>query len=349
MAKESGTPRRDLVQPARRRIQQGLMKLANPFMPAMKRWLGEATTYLGGPDGKSGFFARASKFMAVLPGNITSGRADFAAYNIGAIIGNHKFDPAIEKGVRVVHNLGVIVKDVLVPALRDFSVVLAPVVLLLEHLDSITGFVADHSTAFQVALDARGRLAAYKLASSACNGADAAGVLDAHGRSGHISSSRGHVRAGSPPDAQRKGVMLVVDRRDEAWTAAQWLLNARWTPTRSAVILRHRRHRRGSLPRLHEDQAVPGLRQRPLGRHEGLRGLDPAACGTNGREHRRPEVRAVRDEVSPAGRRPGRRAVAQWWLNPAGALGGRSVADRRPDPRARLRRHHHPGGIGVGG
>jgi hypothetical protein len=39
-------------------IQQGLIKLVNPFMPAMKKWLGEVTNYLGGPDGKSGFFAR---------------------------------------------------------------------------------------------------------------------------------------------------------------------------------------------------------------------------------------------------------------------------------------------------
>jgi hypothetical protein len=160
--------------------QQGLMKLANPFMPAMKRWLGEATTYLGGQDGKSGFFARASKFMAVLPGNVTSGRADFAAYNIGAIIGNHKFDPAIEKGVRVVHNLGVIVKDVLVPALKDFSVILAPVVLLLEHLDSITGFVADHSDRVpggpRWARDGGHRLQGRLLGVN--GGAEGAGVLD---------------------------------------------------------------------------------------------------------------------------------------------------------------------------
>jgi hypothetical protein len=106
---------------------------------------------------------RAVQLAPTLAGNVTSGRANFAAYNIGAILGTHKFDPAIEKGVRVVHNLGVIVKDVLVPALKDFSVILAPVVVLLEHLDSITGFVADHSTAFHVALDlVVGSLLVYK-------------------------------------------------------------------------------------------------------------------------------------------------------------------------------------------
>jgi tape measure domain-containing protein len=206
--------------------QQGLMKLANPFMPAMKRWLGEATTYLGGPDGKSGFFARASKFMAVLPGNVTSGRADFAAYNIGAIIGNHRFDPAIEKGVRVVHNLGVIVKDVLAPAFKDLSVLLAPAVALLDHLDSITGFIADHSTAFRAALDlAVGGFIAYKGIVLGINGALKLmafweGVTEL-----------ATIKFAKATDAQRvalllwKGVMLVVTGVTKAWTWAQWLLN----------------------------------------------------------------------------------------------------------------------------
>jgi tape measure domain-containing protein len=218
--------------------QQGLMKLANPFMPAMKRWLGEATTYLGGPDGKSGFFARASKFMAVLPGNITSGRADFAAYNIGAIIGNHKFDPAIEKGVRVVHNLGVIVKDVLVPALRDFSVVLAPVVLLLEHLDSITGFVADHSDAFHKAVDGLViAVGAYKLT---IIGVNTVLKLQAFWTSMSELASTKFTEA---TNAQKvalvawKGVMLVVTGVTKLWTAAQWLLNIALDANPVGVIL----------------------------------------------------------------------------------------------------------------
>jgi tape measure domain-containing protein len=99
-------------------MEQGLVRLVNPFLPTMKKWLQSATDYLGGKNGGKGFMDRLGQFMAVLPGNVTSGRSGFAAYNIGAILGTHKFDPAIEKGVRVVHNLGVIVKDVLVPALQ---------------------------------------------------------------------------------------------------------------------------------------------------------------------------------------------------------------------------------------
>jgi tape measure domain-containing protein len=134
-------------------IQQGLVKLTNPFLPALTRWVGQAGDYLGGKKGQPGFFDRLGTFAKVLPGNVTSGRADFAAYNIGAIFGNHGFDPAIEKGVRVVHNLGVIVKDVLVPAFKDMSVLLAPVVLVFDHLDQITGFVAEHATVFRVLAD----------------------------------------------------------------------------------------------------------------------------------------------------------------------------------------------------
>jgi hypothetical protein len=151
-------------------IQQGLVRLVNPFLPAMKTWLQGATDYLGDSKNHQGMLSRAAKFLAVLPGNITAGRSGFAAYNVGAILGTHKFDPAIEKGVRVVHNLGVIVKDVLAPALRDLSVVLAPVVFVLEHLDRITGFVADHSTAFRVVLDTLvGTILAYKGAVLAMN------------------------------------------------------------------------------------------------------------------------------------------------------------------------------------
>jgi tape measure domain-containing protein len=207
-------------------MQQGLVRLANPFMPGMKRWLGEVTNYLGDSKNHQGMLSRAAKFMAVLPGNITSGRADFAAYNIGAILGNHKLDPAIEKGVRVVHNLGVIVKDVLVPALRDFSVVLAPVVLVLEHLDSITGFVADHSTAFHVALDALViSVAAYKLT---IIGVNTALKLQAFWTSMSELATTKFTKA---TNAQKVALValkvwqLAVTGVTKAWTAAQWLLN----------------------------------------------------------------------------------------------------------------------------
>jgi tape measure domain-containing protein len=200
--------------------QQGLMNLANPFMPAMKRWLGEATTYLGGPDGKSGFFARASKFMNVLPGNVTAGRANFAAYNIGEILGAHKFDPAIEKGVRVVHNLGVIVKDVLVPALKDLSVVLAPVVLILEHLDTITGFVADHSDAFRVVVDVlMGSFLAYQAAVLAVNIGVAAY---------NLVTGIAKIKTVAFKDATNAQRLAIVAWKIAVWgaTAAQWLWNA---------------------------------------------------------------------------------------------------------------------------
>jgi tape measure domain-containing protein len=135
-------------------MQQGLTRLVNPFLPTMKKWLQGVTDYLGGKGGKDkGMLGRLGQFAPYLASNITSGRADFAAYNIGAILGNHKFDPAIEKGVRVAHNLGVIVKDVLVPAFKDMSVLLAPVVLVFDHLDQITGFVADHKDVFRVLAD----------------------------------------------------------------------------------------------------------------------------------------------------------------------------------------------------
>jgi tape measure domain-containing protein len=132
-------------------IQQGLVRLTNPFLPTLTRWVGQVSDYLGGKKGQPGFFDRLGKFAPYLAQNVTSGRADFAAYNIGAIIGTHKFDPGIEKGVRVVHNLGVIVKDIIVPALKDLSVVLAPVGFALDHLDSVTGFIVDHKDAFGAA------------------------------------------------------------------------------------------------------------------------------------------------------------------------------------------------------
>lgn len=138
-------------------MEQGLVRLANPALPTLKRWLSEATNFLG--DSKSrtghvheGFLSRAGRFAPYLAGNIVAGRSSFAAYNIGAVIGTHKFDPAIEKAVTVAHNLGVIVAKVLVPAAKDLGIVLGPVVVALEHLDTITGFVVDHSDAFHTGL-----------------------------------------------------------------------------------------------------------------------------------------------------------------------------------------------------
>jgi tape measure domain-containing protein len=208
-------------------MEQGLVRLVNPFLPTMEKWLQSATDYLGGKNGGKGFMDRLGQFMAVLPGNITSGRSGFAAYNIGAILGNHKFDPAIEKGVRVVHNLGVIVKDVLVPALKDFSAILAPVVLVLEHLDSITGFVADHSTAFRRILEgvALGVIA-YKLALLGVNAA-----LKAQAFWNGI-AELSTTKFTKATNAQKvalliyKGVMLAVTAATRAWAAAQWLLDA---------------------------------------------------------------------------------------------------------------------------
>lgn len=145
--------------------QQGLVKLANPMLPTMKRWLGQAVSYLSDSKGHEGAFSRAARFAPYLAQNIASGRADFAAYNVGEIIGTHKLDPAIEKAVTVAHNLGVIVKNVLVPAAKDLGVVLGPVVLVLEHLDTITGFVVDHSTGFHRAIiGVIGAVVAYKVA-----------------------------------------------------------------------------------------------------------------------------------------------------------------------------------------
>jgi tape measure domain-containing protein len=160
-------------------MQQGLTRLVNPFLPTMKKWLQGVTDYLGGKGGKDkGMLGRLGQFAPYLASNITSGRAGFAAYNIGAIIGNHGFDPAIEKGVRVVHNLGVIVKDVLVPALKDMSVLLAPVALVFDHLDQITGFIAEHATAFRVLADGViAVVAAWKLYSLVMVGVNAATAL----------------------------------------------------------------------------------------------------------------------------------------------------------------------------
>jgi hypothetical protein len=81
-----------------------------------------------------------------------------------------------------------------------------------------------------------------------------------------------------------KGVMLAVTGATRAWAAAQWLLERRIGrqpsgPDRGGHRGGHRGDRGRALPRIYQDQAVPGLRQRPLGRHEGLRGMDPG-CGT---------------------------------------------------------------------
>jgi hypothetical protein len=125
--------------------------------------------------------------------------------------------------VRVVHDLGVIVKDVLVPALKDFSVILAPVVLLLDHLDSITGFVADHSTAFHVALDlVVGSLLVYKGLMIAM--AAAGGVLAMYDAITDIS----RIKTLAFRDATNAQRLAIVAWKLAVWaaTGAQWLWNA---------------------------------------------------------------------------------------------------------------------------
>jgi hypothetical protein len=314
-------------------IQQGLIKLANPFMPALKHWLGEATTYLGGPDGKSGLFARLSKFSAVLPGNVMSGRADFAAYNIGAIIGNHGFDPAIEKGVRVVHNLGVIVKDVLVPSLRDFSMLLGPLVLLMENLDSITGFVADHSTAFHVALDlVVGSLLVYKGLMIAM--AAAGGVLAAYDAVMDISK----IKTLGFRDATNRQRLAIVAWKIAVWaaTGAQWLWNAAMDANPVGLIILAIAGIGTALYLAYENikpfrDYVNGLWDDMRGFAEWIEGAWNVTVGNMGA----PKFRnSDGTPVSPttAGAAAGA-TVAQWWLNPVGAVAGLvggAIADHIP-------------------